>query len=122
MANATNALRSLERGADNLSLDGVNSGVAAGDVGVTYALVAYAGRGVLDNWLGLQIDISGSPTGVLVTLLGSIDGVNYYTIQTYNATTGGLYFVSGFTARFVRTVLTTLTGGTAPAVTTHLTQ
>lgn len=122
MANATNAQQSLERGADNIALDGVNSGIAAGDVGVTFALVAYAGRGVLDNWLGLQIDISGGPTGVLVTLNGSIDGVNFYPIQTYNATTGGLYFVANFAARFVQPVLTTLTGGTAPKVKVHLTQ
>lgn len=116
-------VKSIETGADNLSLSGLaGSGQAQGDVGDTLGLIARQGRGYEQNWLGLQIDITGAPGAVVVTLNGSIDGVTFYPIQTYNAITGGLYFVANFTARFVQTVLTTLTGGTAPTVKTHLTQ
>lgn len=122
MSNALNTPRALERGADNLSLDGVASGILAGDTGVVYGLGPYAGRGVLDNWLGVQIDITGGPTTVLVTIQGSIDGVHFYPVATYNATTGGLYFIANFAMRFVQAVLTSLAGGASPAVTVHITQ
>jgi hypothetical protein len=61
---------------------------------------------------------TGAPTTANVTLDGSLDGTNFYTLVTTQACTA---FIAGFgvdkPARYIRATLTGLAGGTAPTIT-----
>lgn len=61
--------------------------------------------------------VTGAPTGVSLTLEGSIDGSTWYVLATSTSTTGDTQFAVDKPARYVRANLGTLTGGTAPTVT-----
>jgi hypothetical protein len=73
---------------------------------------------------GLQLEITGAPTRVVVSLLGLINGATYDTLAVLDTDQG---YVSGeimmmplpVTVRQVKCNLGTLTGGTAPTVTAH---
>ena len=106
----------LDTGAANVSLDGITRGISQGDVGFSFGLVARANRMIEGNWLGVQIDITGAPTGVQVDIQGSLDDKTYYKIIGYPYNTGGLYFIGNIAVRFVKAVLTTLNGGSSPTV------
>lgn len=65
----------------------------------------------------MQTTVTGAPTAVSITLQGSLDGTNWFTLATSTSTTGDLQHVVDKPVRFVRANLGTLTGGTAPTVT-----
>jgi len=71
----------------------------------------------------IQINITGTPTAVTVTLEGSLDGVLFSTILTTAMSAGeltattALAHIADKPLRFVRANLTVLTGGSSPTVT-----
>ena len=82
-------------------------------------------RGFVQTWVW-QINLTGSPSGVSVTLRGSLDGVTWNTIDTSTATTNAVRPVNLSNAQagpyaFISADLGTLTGGTTPTVTVLLT-
>jgi len=69
----------------------------------------------------VQIVTTGSPTGLVVDLEGSIDGENYVQIATHNAITlGNMFHVADKGVTYVRPNVTTLSGGTSPTVTVYV--
>ena len=64
--------------------------------------------------------VTGAPTGVSVTLQGSLDGTNWFILATSTSTTGDYQSVADKPCHFVRANLGTLTGGTAPTVTARI--
>lgn len=74
---------------------------------------------VFSKW-ALQVTVTGTPVTCVVILEGSLDGsANYTTLTTWTLTpqvSGETIWVQDKLSRYVRTRLTTLTGGTAPAV------
>ena len=77
----------------------------------------------LINHHAVQVDITGAPTAVTVTLEGSLDGATFRTIATHALSAGdltattGLFFDIDMPVLFVKVNLTVLTAGTAPTVT-----
>lgn len=73
----------------------------------------------------VQVNITGAPTAVTVTLEGSLDGVNFRTIATHALSAGdltattGMFFDIDKPVLFVKVNLTVFTGGTAPTVTVY---
>lgn len=65
---------------------------------------------------GWMITVTGAPTGVSVTLQGSLDGSAWVTLDTSTITTQEIRFVTAKPVVFVRANLGTLTGGTSPTV------
>lgn len=65
----------------------------------------------------LVTTVTGAPTGVSLTLEGSLDGSQWYVLATSTSTTGDAQFAVDKPARYVRANLGTLTAGTAPTVT-----
>lgn len=72
----------------------------------------------------VQITITGAPTAVTVDLEGSLDDVTWVSLASHVMSAGeltaaaALFHVVDKPVRYVRTNVTTLTGGTAPTVTT----
>jgi hypothetical protein len=64
--------------------------------------------------------VTGSPTAVVVNLEGSIDGANWFTLDTCNATTSEMRHVINKDVVSLRANLATLTAGTAPTVTARI--
>lgn len=73
-----------------------------------------AGGPILITW---QTSTTGSPTGVSCTLQGSLDGVNWATIDTTTSTSGELRFVTNSPVVYIRLNLGTFSGGTVPTFT-----
>ena len=71
----------------------------------------------------VQTNITGAPSAVTMDLEGSLDGTNWFQLATHPFTAGELtatqamFHVDEKPVRFIRVNLTTLTGGTAPTVT-----
>jgi hypothetical protein len=68
----------------------------------------------------LQVTHTGSPTAVVVKLMGSLDGTTFTEIGEWDSATeanGATVFVTGKPSVFVRADLGTLTGGATPTVT-----
>ena len=65
---------------------------------------------------GWMIVVTGAPTAVSVTLQGSLDGINWVTLDTSTITTSEIRFVTGKPVVQVRANLGTLTAGTSPTV------
>lgn len=89
-----------------------------------YAMVGVVSRGQLPYNLVVQVDISGSgalAAGNTITLLGSLDGVNYYSIGSIvipAGATGGIFPFSGILARYITASLTGYAAASgAPAIT-----
>ena len=95
---------------------------AVTSVGAGTALALRGGRGAF----GMQVSYTSNPTAVTVTLEGTIDGTNWVTLATYAGGSGGsnvsgdIVFVRDTPVLQIRAHLTTLTGGTTPAVTATL--
>lgn len=109
MASSTQIL-SLVAGQENVSLDGVSYGIAAGDKGNVFRNAPGA-----EN-LAVQVDIIGAPTVISVTILGSLDGIYFYKVATYSAVTGALYFIVNSPANFWQAVLSSFTGPSGSGV------
>lgn len=74
--------------------------------------------GVVRSSHTLQTSTTGAPTGVTVTMEGSLASTGpWVTLVTSTSTTGDVQTGSGKAVRYVRANLTVLTGGTAPTVT-----
>jgi hypothetical protein len=75
---------------------------------------------------GLQVVLGGTvvATGVVVKLEGSLDGINFFTLATWDKSTpqssGDIVFAYLKPVHHVRLNLSTLSGGTAPTVTAWL--
>jgi hypothetical protein len=82
------------------------------------------GDGTVYRTFGLQVTATGSPTGLVCRLEGSIDGTNYFTLATWDITapltSGAIVFAVDKPVTKVRANLTTLSGGTAPTVTAYI--
>jgi len=83
-----------------------------------------AQRGGFIQTMAWQIVTTGAPSGISVTLQGSLDGVNWFNIGSA-VTTATLTLINLANANagpyaFVRANLGTLTGGTSPTVTVLL--
>ena len=72
----------------------------------------------------VQITITGAPTAVTVDLEGSLDGNTWVSLASHVMSAGeltaaaALFHVVDKAVRYVRINILTLTGGTAPTVTT----
>lgn len=68
----------------------------------------------------IQVSATGSPTGLVVKLQGSLNGTNWFTLATWDITaplaSGDMLFVTGKPVNQVRADCTTLSGGTSPTV------
>jgi len=64
-----------------------------------------------------QMTLTGSPTGVDVTLQGSIDDSNWFELDRTTSTSAEMRHVVNKPVRYVRGYVTTLSGGTSPTVT-----
>ena len=71
----------------------------------------------------VQVDITGSPTAVTVDLEGSLDNNTYFQLASHSMTSAELtasaamFHVETKRVEFVKTNVTTLTGGSSPTVT-----
>jgi hypothetical protein len=63
--------------------------------------------------------ITGSPTTVSVTLEGSIDGTNWFVLDTSTSTSNEMRHVTNKPVTYLRANLGTLSGGAAPTVTVY---
>jgi hypothetical protein len=67
---------------------------------------------------GLQVTHTGGPTVVVVSLDGSIDGTNWFSLGSWSTLTfGDIVFIVDKVVTQIRGNLTVLTGGTSPTVT-----
>lgn len=83
--------------------------------GSTYG---FAGRGARTyTW---TIRITGAPSAAEVRLEGTIDGNNFYTLDTSTTTTSEMRFVVNRPISNIRANVITLTGGSSPAVTVKI--
>ncbi len=55
-----------------------------------------------------------SPTAIIVLLEGSLDGVNWYTMDTYNVVADTMRHVVNMAVRIIRANLTVISGGGSP--------
>jgi hypothetical protein len=63
--------------------------------------------------------ITGSPTTVSVTLEGSIDGTNWFVLDTSTSTSNEMRHVTNKPVTYLRANLGTLSGGSTPTVTVY---
>lgn len=104
-------------GGTAVSVKGIASTSFAGP---TFAVPAHplGGRYSSFTW---SVNYTGSPSGVSVSIQVSNDGVNWETIDTTTATGGETRFVANYPVQFLRLYVTTLSGGTNPAVIGYIT-
>ena len=67
----------------------------------------------------MQTVVTGGPT-VSATLQGSLDGTNWVTLATSTSATGDMQHAVDKPVRYLRVVLGTFTGGTAPTFTARV--
>ena len=71
----------------------------------------------------VQVNITGSPTAVTVDLEGSLDDNTYFTLASHSMTSSELtasaamFHVETKRVHYIKTNVTTLTGGSSPTVT-----
>lgn len=89
-----------------------------------YGLPAVIQRGQMNPNYAVQIDINlasgtGAFSALVVNILGSLDGINYYIIYTITTATGGIFFAAGAgQVRYLSASITTATVGSgAPTAT-----
>lgn len=106
---------SLDRGAVNISINGVNTN-GAGD---EFAIVS-TNRQAPEAILSWQVIVSGGTyTSININLEGSLDGTNWFTLDSSTAIAGELRHVANKKVRFVRankTASVTNTGTPVPTV------
>jgi hypothetical protein len=66
------------------------------------------------------IIVTGAPASDTILLEGSIDGVNYFTVDTSTITTSEMRFVSNKLVSYMRGNVTTLVGGVSPTITVQI--
>lgn len=76
-----------------------------------------SGSPVIVTWENV---ITGTPASLTAYLQASLDGVNFFTIDTSTNTGGEIRFVANSPAIYYQVVLNALSGGSAPTVTTTL--
>lgn len=64
-----------------------------------------------------QIIITGAPTSITVNLEGSLDGTNWFQLDTYTGSANAMQHVVNKPVAYLRGNLVTLTGGSSPTVT-----
>ena len=75
--------------------------------------------GVLSDFTWAVV-VTGSPSGISITLEGSLDTTNWAVLDTSTNTAGEVRGITGKPVTFLRANLGTLTGGTAPTVTVSI--
>lgn len=103
---------------NQVSATQTQTGTAAPSGANIYGMTGVVSRGQLPYNLALQIDVSGGTLSALtVNLLGSLDGVNFYSLGSENSATGGLFPFSGILARYITASITVFTSsGGSPVV------
>lgn len=105
--------QAFETGCLNNSIDGVNQGIAQGDIGIAYGLATRWGHDLLPHiftWTVIQAGTA--PATIQVDLQGSIDGINYFALDsTTTVSSFQMRHIAYKPIRFIRAKLTTLTGG-----------
>lgn len=77
--------------------------------------------GVVRSTHTLQTTVTGGPSGVTVTLQGSLSAAGpWLTLATSTSTTGDVQTATGKAVRYIAADLVTLTGGTTPTVTAYI--
>jgi hypothetical protein len=88
---------------------------------IIYGMVGVVARGQLPYNLVVQVDVSGGTlaAGLTLTLLGSLDGVNFYPLGSEGSVSaGGIFPFAGILARYITAALTGFTVATGtPQVT-----
>jgi|SRR5581483_9741838 len=111
-----NQMSAYERGTQKILIDSATgtvtqSGKAAPAAAQIIGVPPIIARGTIPSNWAVQIDVggTGSFSALTVNLLGSLDGVNFYVVATFNAATGGLNFVSLEPMRYISASITTAT-------------
>jgi hypothetical protein len=96
----------------------LNAATATG-AGTMFAVPAKPNAGRVGTWTW-QVVVTSNPTAT-VTLQGSNDGVNWFTLDTAASTdanwsAGEVRFLSGVPVTFMRAYVNTLSGGTATVI------
>lgn len=66
----------------------------------------------------VQINVTGGPATCTAKLQGSLDGVNFFDMNTaQTCTSGALFAVANLPVLFIRINLTTFSGGSSPTMT-----
>jgi len=98
---------------ENLAIDATSTGaVANGNSPKLYSLGNYT----------VQVNVTGAPTAIELTLEGSLDGRTYFSLQDYVFTAidisaqAAMFHLVNKPVTHRRVNITTLTGGTAPTV------
>lgn len=86
------------------------------DVATLVGAGAVASFDVPKSKFAMQVDVTGSPTSVVVVLEGTIDGVNFFSLKTW-ASGDPVSDINVHVATAIRANLTTLSGGASPTVT-----
>ncbi len=98
----------------------VLNAAAATGAGLAYAAPQRRGGAGLVSAYSWSTIITGSPSGISVTIQGSNDGSTWTTLDTSTSTSGETRVFSGSPAGFLRANLGTLTGGSSPTVTVKI--
>lgn len=75
-----------------------------------FAMIPTVSRGQNPYQLAIQVRTSGTVTGLSVQMLGSLDGVNFFSLGSA-ITTPGISSLPNFPVRFITAAIATFTGG-----------
>lgn len=105
--------QAFETGCLNVSLDGVNQGIAQGDVGTAFGIATRHGHSLLPNNFTWTVTQAGTAAATMqADLQGSIDQINWYALDsTTTVAAFQMRHVTYKPVRFIRVKLITLTGG-----------
>lgn len=69
----------------------------------------------------VQVVLTGAPTAALISLEGTIDGINYESLANHDIIAdGNMFHIVGKGVALIRPNLTSLSGGTDPTVTLYV--
>jgi hypothetical protein len=96
-------------------------GTAAPAGAKVYGMAGVVARGQLPYNLVMQCDVGGTGSlnaGLTVTLLGSLDGLNFYSLGSFQASAGAIQPFSGILARYLTASVSEYSAASgAPSVT-----
>lgn len=109
------ARNSFGIGEANVSLNAATS-TGAGD---EFGIVPFGALPLLRTF-AWDVIVTGGPATLRVDIEGSLDGTNWFQLDTYTSTASTLRFVVDKPVKYVRANLVTLTGGSSPSTTTRI--
>lgn len=107
----------LSAGGIGVSCNAVSTATSA-NPGTALGCVSFAWVGSAPSIYSWQVLTTGSPTGLIVNFMGSLDGVTWTQIDTTGVV--GTRTVTNMAYRFVGCVPATLSGGSSPTVTCQI--